>query len=129
MKRALTWLWDHVDTIGIGGLWLVAAIDLVVLRKLDEARVWALFATVILTILGWQTWAMRGERKEVHERRKQTDLFVASIVATPVPHRHIGVSIADVVLDIQEIKTQMLRQGVDNLFHANNPRLFLPRRP
>jgi hypothetical protein len=50
---------------------------------------------------------------------------VASIVATPVPHRHIGISIADVMLDIQDTKQAMLRQGIDNLFHANNPRLFV----
>jgi len=50
---------------------------------------------------------------------------VASIVATPVPHRHIGVSIADVVLDIQETKTEILRQGINNLYHANNSRLFI----
>ena len=46
MKRALKWLWDHLDTIGIGCMWLVAAIDLVILRKLDDACVWAMFATV-----------------------------------------------------------------------------------
>ena len=50
---------------------------------------------------------------------------VASIVATPVPHRHIGISIADVMLEIQDTKQSMLRQGIDNLFHANNPRLFV----
>jgi hypothetical protein len=50
---------------------------------------------------------------------------VASIVAVPVPHRHIGISLYDVTGDIQEAKTAMLRQGVDNLFHANNPRLFI----
>ena len=48
MKRELTWLWDHLDTIGIGCMWLAAAIDLVVLRKLDEACVWAMFATVCM---------------------------------------------------------------------------------
>lgn len=48
MKRALNWLWDHVDTIGIGCMWLVAAIDLVILRKLDDACVWALFATMCM---------------------------------------------------------------------------------
>lgn len=63
--------------------------------------------------------------RTVLHREECNRIPVASIVATPVPHRHIGVSIADVVLDIQEIKTQMLRQGVDNLFHANNPRLFI----
>ena len=48
MKRALKWLWDHVDTIGIGCMWFVAATDLVILRKLDDACVWALFATVCM---------------------------------------------------------------------------------
>ena len=48
MKRALKWLWDNADTIGIGCMWFVAAIDLVILRKLDDACVWALFATVCM---------------------------------------------------------------------------------
>ena len=46
MRRTLKWLWDHVDTIGIGCMWLVAAIDLVILHKLDDACVWAMFAIV-----------------------------------------------------------------------------------
>jgi hypothetical protein len=57
-------------------------------------------------------------------REECSRIPVASIVATPLPHRHIGVSIADVMLEVQDSKTSMLRQGVDNLFHANNPRLF-----
>ena len=39
MKRALKWLWDNADTIGIGCMWFVAAIDLVILHKLDDACV------------------------------------------------------------------------------------------
>ena len=58
-------------------------------------------------------------------REEMKRIPVASIVATPVPHRHIGLSIYDVVSDVQETKTQILRQGIDNLFHANNPRLFI----
>ena len=46
MKRAVNWLWNRADTIGIGCMWFVAAIDLVILRKLDDACVWALFAIV-----------------------------------------------------------------------------------
>ena len=46
MKRALNWLWDNADAIGIGCMWFVAATDLVILRKLDDACVWALFAIV-----------------------------------------------------------------------------------
>jgi len=41
----------------------------------------------------------------------------------PLPHRHIGMSIADVVGDVQEIKTVILRQGLDNLYQSNNPRM------
>lgn len=46
---------------------------------------------------------------------------VASGVACPLPHRHVGISIGDMVQDIQRIKTAILRQGLDNLYIANNP--------
>ena len=62
--------------------------------------------------------------KDLLYRTECSRIPVASIVATPIPHRHIGISIADVMLEIQETKQAMLRQGIDNLFHANNPRLF-----
>jgi hypothetical protein len=50
---------------------------------------------------------------------------VASLVAIPNAHRHIGTSIADIVVDLQRIKTAILRQGLDNLYLANNPRTFI----
>jgi hypothetical protein len=50
---------------------------------------------------------------------------VASGVACPLPHRHIGIAIADIVSDIQRIKTAILRQGLDNLYIANNPQKVL----
>ena len=46
--NGINWLWNRADTIGIGCMWLAAAIDLVILRKLDDACVWALFATVCM---------------------------------------------------------------------------------
>lgn len=49
---------------------------------------------------------------------------VACIVPVPVPHRHIGFSAADMTVDIQAIKTAILRQGLDNLYLANNGRTF-----
>lgn len=49
---------------------------------------------------------------------------VASIVSNPLPHRHPGLSVADVTSDIQAIKTAILRQGLDNLYLANNARMF-----
>lgn len=50
---------------------------------------------------------------------------VSCIVPAPMPHRHVGISVDDMVSDIQEIKTMMLRQGINNLFLANNPRTIV----
>ena len=50
---------------------------------------------------------------------------VASGVACPLPHRHLGIAVADMVQDIQRIKTAILRQGLDNLYIANNPQKIL----
>ena len=44
---------------------------------------------------------------------------------TPIlfPHRHAGISIFDLVKDLQEIKSMMLRGMIDSTFLANNGRL------
>lgn len=47
---------------------------------------------------------------------------VASMVAQPLPHRHVGMSVAETVLDIQNVKTAVKRGGLDNLYLANNGR-------
>lgn len=47
---------------------------------------------------------------------------VACIVPVPMPHRHAGLSVFDQVRDLQEIKTAMLRQVVDNTYLQNNGR-------
>jgi hypothetical protein len=38
-----------------------------------------------------------------------------------IPHRFMGRSVADDVIDIQQIKTVLLRQMLDNLYLSNNP--------
>lgn len=47
---------------------------------------------------------------------------VASMVTQPLPHRHVGMSVAETVLDIQNVKTAVKRGGLDNLYLANNGR-------
>lgn len=47
---------------------------------------------------------------------------VASMTPQPLPHRHIGMSIAETVTDIQAVKTAVKRGGLDNLYLANNGR-------
>ena len=48
--------------------------------------------------------------------------------ATPIPvtHRFFGRSIADLVMDIQRIKTALMRGMLDNLYLHNNPRVEVP---
>lgn len=60
--------------------------------------------------------------KEILYREEVSRIPVACIVPTPLPHRHMGMSVADIVCDLQRISTAILRQGLDNLYLANNPR-------
>ena len=53
---------------------------------------------------------------------------VASIVPFINTHRHMGISVGDLVFDIQRIKTALLRSGLDSLYLANNPRHYLTDR-
>lgn len=50
---------------------------------------------------------------------------LASLTPTVISHRHQGMSIADAVLDIQEVKTMLARGYINNIFLANNGRYFV----
>jgi len=43
------------------------------------------------------------------------------IKCEPVPHRWDGRSVADDTMDVQRVKTVLLRQALDNLYMSNNP--------
>lgn len=60
--------------------------------------------------------------REVLEREEETTIPVACIVPLLNTHRHIGISIADLVLQLQRIKTALLRQGLDSLYLSVNGR-------
>jgi hypothetical protein len=53
---------------------------------------------------------------------------VASMTPQPLPHRHIGMSIADTTMDLQDIKTAVKRGGLNNLYLANSPRSLISSR-
>jgi hypothetical protein len=59
--------------------------------------------------------------RKVLNREEVGRIPVASAVACPLPHRHIGLSEPDIVGDVQMQKTAVLRQGLDNLYLTNNP--------
>jgi hypothetical protein len=43
----------------------------------------------------------------------------------PMPHRRIGQSLADKVMDIQRTRSVVLRQTMDGFYFANNPRTYI----
>lgn len=47
----------------------------------------------------------------------------AAQTPVPMPHRFFGLSIADLVLDIQRIKTSLTRSLLDNIYTMNNNRM------
>lgn len=66
--------------------------------------------------------------REVIYRQECSDIPVESLTPVPMAHRHVGMSMADVVNDIEDVNTAFIRQGIDNLFFSNNPRTFVSDR-
>ena len=50
-----------------------------------------------------------------------TDAGIEALSPIPVPHRHYGLSIAELVEDLQRVKTVLTRQMLDNTIQGNNP--------
>lgn len=59
---------------------------------------------------------------EIFLHESASRIAVASIVPFLNTHRHIGSSVADLVFDIQRIKTAILRAGLDSLYLSTRPR-------
>lgn len=58
-------------------------------------------------VLGWEEW--------------EDEIPYTDIPCYPVPHRFDGESVADRTMDIQRVKTVLLRQGLNNLYSVNLP--------
>jgi hypothetical protein len=73
-----------------------------------------------------------GEEGELLTRDGEPDMVrvdqipFAAMTPVIVTHRFFGRSIADLVMDIQRIKTALLRALLDNAYLANNPRTEVP---
>ena len=61
-------------------------------------------------------------------RQECSQIPVSSITPIPLAHRHIGMSIADSVEDIEDINTNITRGAIDNLNISNTPRLAVSDR-
>jgi hypothetical protein len=51
-----------------------------------------------------------------------SSVAMTGFVMKRVPHRHVGESLDDEIADIQEIKTALERQLLDNVYLTNNQR-------
>lgn len=56
------------------------------------------------------------------------NVYYACLGPIPLPHRHVGLSIADLVMDLQKIRSTLLRQYIDNLYLQNNGRFAISDR-
>lgn len=62
-----------------------------------------------------------ADYKGGEEANEEADLIpIACFTPVLMPHRHLGVSIYDLVKDIAQIKTAMLRSHLDNRYLQNN---------
>jgi len=61
-------------------------------------------------------------------RQECEEIPIASITPIPLAHRHVGMSIADSVADIEDINTNITRQAIDNLNLSNTPRIAVSDR-
>ena len=50
------------------------------------------------------------------------EVTLYALCPTPLPHQHNGQSMADAVMDLQDISTALLRGTLDNVYLANNGR-------
>jgi len=62
--------------------------------------------------------------KKVVHREESNEVPIGVLCPDPLPHRHVGMCPADNTIDIQQIKTVTLRNGLDNLQISNNPQKF-----
>jgi hypothetical protein len=64
-------------------------------------------------------------RQVLAEPEKVTRIPVAAACPVWMPHRHVGMSAADLVADLQILKTTIMRQLLDNLYISNNSRTIV----
>lgn len=65
-----------------------------------------------------------GPQSEILENDEWEGMVpFADLTPIPIPHKFVGLSVADLVKDLQLVKTTVLRQYLDGLYIANNPRM------
>ena len=62
---------------------------------------------------------------EIFENDEMDYMAIESAAAIIMPHKHTGYSLAQAVIDLQDLKTYFMRQTINNSARVNNPRTFI----
>lgn len=62
---------------------------------------------------------------EIFENKEIDYMPIESSATIIMPHKHTGYSLAQSILDLQDLKTYFMRQTVNNMGRMNNPRTFI----
>ena len=62
---------------------------------------------------------------KIFENEEMDYMAIASASSILMPHKHTGMSLAQAVIDLQDLKTFFMRQTVNNMARVNNPRTFV----
>ena len=62
---------------------------------------------------------------EIFENEELDYMPIESAATIIMPHKHTGMSLAQTVIDLQDLKTFFMRQVNNNMARVNNPRTFI----
>ena len=62
---------------------------------------------------------------EIFENEEVTSSDMIAFSSILMPHKHINLCLADLVKDLQEIRTTIMRQLLNNMYKVNNPRTVI----
>lgn len=67
--------------------------------------------------------------RQVLENEETEIIPFAALTPVVMSHRHFGKSVAELIMDLQLIKSTLLRQVLDNAYLTNAPRTYVPSTP
>lgn len=69
-----------------------------------------------------EKWTITKVGKKILEKEEGHSCEIVTLTPIPLPHKLYGMSIADLVMDLQLLKSTIFRQILDNMYLANNGR-------
>jgi hypothetical protein len=96
-------------------------------RMMQEVEIFECYVKADVDGDDWAEWtkvimAGSGSQRSILDKEEwDCELPFTDFVPDPQPHTHIGRSIYDELVDLQKVKTVLMRSTLDNLYHTNEP--------